>query len=133
MTVAAAETADGVYVVELESGEVIAHEACGRVDAPSIDVGLPLTVVAARAGSTVVAVVNRRPPLVVSYDAGATWREAGGGLPEGRAVAISIDNPDLVVYGARNRLYISRDGGRFWAALGTELPEILALEVREGA
>ena len=131
MTVAAAETADGVYVVELESGEVIAHEAGGRVDAPSLDLGLPLTLSAARAGSTVVAVVDRRPPLVVSHDAGATWREAGGGLPRGRAVAVSLGNPDLVVYGARNRLYVSRDGGRFWAALDTELPEILALEVRD--
>ena len=62
-------------------------------------------------GSTVVAVVDRRPPLVVSNDAGRTWREAGGGLPPGRAVAIADDDPDLVLYAARNRLYLSEDGG----------------------
>ena len=45
---------------------------------------LPRVVAAAAAGSTVVAVVDRKPPLVVSHDAGITWRETGGGLPPGR-------------------------------------------------
>ena len=58
--------------------------------------------------------IDRRPPLVVSNDAGRTWRESGGGLPPGRAVAIGDDDPDLVLYAARNRLYLSEDGGRFW-------------------
>src|SRR5207302_4230763 len=89
-----------------------------------VEVSLPLLVDAAASGSTVVAVVARRPPLVVSHDAGRTWREAGGGLPRGRAVAIADDDPDLVVYAARNRLYLSRDGGRIWSALTVELPEI---------
>jgi hypothetical protein len=39
-------------------------------------------------------------------------------------VAISPDDPDLVLYAARNRLFLSRDGGRFWRALVLELPEI---------
>ncbi|MDQ3893119.1 MAG: hypothetical protein M3292_00415, partial [Actinomycetota bacterium] len=68
-----------------------------------------------------------RPPLVVSYDAGRTWRETGGGLPRGSAVAISDEHPDLVVYAARNRLFLSRDGGRFWRALAPEFPEITAV------
>jgi photosystem II stability/assembly factor-like uncharacterized protein len=82
---------------------------------------------AAAAGSTVIAVVDAKPPLMVSHDAGSTWRAAGRGLPAGRAVAISADDPDVVLYGARNRLYLSRDGGRFWSGLALELPEIEAL------
>jgi hypothetical protein len=72
-------------------------------------------------------VVDRRPPLAVSYDAGRTWREAGGGLPKGRAVAVADDDPDCILYAARNRLYLSTDGGRFWRSLAPELPEIAAV------
>ena len=124
-------TADGVVLVDLESEEVVDTEPDGTIEPDVVQIELPLTVSAARSGSTVVAVVDRRPPLVVSHDAGSTWREAGGGLPGGRAVAVSLDNPDLVVYGARNRLYVSEDGGRFWRALAPELPQILALELRD--
>ena len=65
-----------------------------------------------------------RPPPAARgpNDAGRTWREAGGGLPAGFAVAIADDNPDYVVYAARNRLYLSEDGGRFWRSLAPELP-----------
>ena len=84
-------------------------------------------VAAARSGSTVVAALDTKPPLAVSHDAGRTWRRAGRGLPPGRAVAVSPDDPDLIVFAARNRLYVSADGGRFWAALAAELPEITAL------
>jgi hypothetical protein len=75
----------------------------------------------------VIVVVDRRPPLAVSNDAGRTWRESGGGLPPGRAVAIAEDDPDYVLYGARNRLYLSTSGGVFWRALAPELPEIEAV------
>ena len=81
-------------------------------------------VAAAAAGSTIVAVVDAKPPLMVSHDAGRTWRDSGRGLPAGRAVAVSDDEPDVVLYAARNRLYLSRDGGRFWRGLALELPEI---------
>ena len=86
-------------------------------------------VAAAEAGSTIVAVVDTKPPLVVSHDAGRTWRESGRGLPAGRAVAIAPDDPDVVLYAARNRLYLSRDGGRFWHGLALELPEIEAVSL----
>jgi len=46
-------------------------------------------------------------------------------------VAIAQDDPDFVVYAARNRLYLSTDGGRFWRSLAPELPEIEAVELRE--
>jgi photosystem II stability/assembly factor-like uncharacterized protein len=126
----AVATADGVFHVDLETEEIVDIEAEETLEPSAVDVELPRTVTAARSGSTVVAVVDRRPPLVVSHDAGTTWREAGGGLPGGQAVAVAAENPDLVVYGARNRLYVSEDGGRFWRALAPELPAIVALELR---
>jgi hypothetical protein len=93
----------------------------------SVKVELPRVVAAAAAGSTIVAVVDRRPPLAISKDAGGTWREAGGGLPVGFAIAIDEDNPDRMLFAARNRLYLSENGGTFWRALVPELPEIQAV------
>jgi photosystem II stability/assembly factor-like uncharacterized protein len=121
-------TVDGVFEVDLEE-EVVLGAADVHVERPTLSVELPRVLAAARSGSTVVAVVGRRPPLAVSNDAGSTWRESGGGLPAGRAVAIAEDDPDYVLYAARNRLYLSTDGGRFWRALAPELPEIEALEL----
>jgi hypothetical protein len=124
---ASVQTADGVYVVDVEDEEVIGFEPERRLEIQPAPVELPRVLAAAAAGSTFVAVVDRRPPLMVSHDAGRTWRESGGGLPPGRAVAIAEDDPDLVLYGARNRLHLSTDGGRFWRALAPELPEIEAV------
>jgi hypothetical protein len=129
--IALVSTAYGVYAVDLETEEVSAGEG-PLVPAPAPRVELPLLVDAAASGSTVVALLDRRPPLAISHDAGATWREAGGGLPAGRAVAIAADDPDLVVYAARNRLHVSTDGGRFWRALSAELPEIDAVSLTAG-
>lgn len=123
-------TVDGVFEVDLDE-EVVLGAADAHVERSTLELPLPLVVAAARSGSTVIAVVDRRPPLAISNDAGRTWREAGGGLPAGRAVAIAEDDPDYVLYGARNRLYVSTDGGRFWRALAPELPEIEAVELRE--
>jgi len=123
-------TVDGVFEVDLDE-EAVLGLAEVAVQPPEVVLSLPLVVSAAASGSTVVAVVDRRPPLVVSNDAGRTWRESGAGLPPGRAVAIGEDNPDVVLYAARNRLYLSTDGGLFWRALVIELPEIEALELRE--
>jgi photosystem II stability/assembly factor-like uncharacterized protein len=127
---AAVGTADGVFLVDLEDETILPLDAETEFDEPAaLELPLPRVVAAAASGSTVVAVVDRRPPLVVSHDAGATWREAGAGLPRGRAVAIADDDPDVVVYAARNRLYLSTDGGRFWRALTVELPEIDRIEL----
>ena len=117
-------TAGGAYVVDLDEEEV--EPATEDLPSPPLepDTGLPLVIAAAGAGSTIVAAVNARPPLVVSHDAGRTWRESGRGLPTGRSVAIAQDDPDLMLFAARNRLYVSRDGGRFWRVLTVELPEI---------
>ena len=118
-------TAHGVYAVDLDEEEVLGLEPDAEVPDPSpVALGLPRLVASAASGSTVVAVVDRRPPLAISNDGGVTWREAGGGLPAGRAVAISPEDPDVVLFAARNRLFLSRDGGRFWHALVAELPEI---------
>jgi len=121
-----ARTVDGVFEVDLDEEEVLGLTDA-RVEREAVETGLPLVVAAARSGSTVIAVVDRRPPLAISNDAGRTWREAGGGLPAGRAIAIAGDDPDYVLYAARNRLYLSEDGGRFWRALAPELPEIEAV------
>jgi hypothetical protein len=122
---ALARTAAGTYVVDLEDEEVI-----GEVDGfepTQVKVALPRVVAAAASGATVVAVVDRRPPLAISNDAGRTWREAGGGLPSGFAIAVHEDNPDLMLFAARNRLYLSENGGIFWRALVPELPDIEAV------
>jgi hypothetical protein len=125
---ALAATAHGVVEVDVEEEVVLELDANSELlPRPLPVISLPLLVAADAVGARVVAVVDRRPPLAVSDDAGTTWREAGGGLPSGRAVAIHPDDPDFVLYAARNRLYLSRDGGRFWAALAPELPEITAL------
>lgn len=122
---AAVRTASGTYLVDLEAEEVIG--AGDDFEPLQVSVQLPRVVAAAAAGATVVAVVDRRPPLAVSNDAGRTWREAGGGLPAGFAVAIDEDNPDVMLFAARNRLYLSENGGIFWRALVPELPEIQAV------
>ena len=128
---AAVQTADGVYTVDLDEEEVIGfEEGTSLQPAAALELVLPSVVAAAAAGSTIAAVTGRRPPLLMSYDAGRTWRESGGGLPAGRAVAVAEDDPDVIVFAARNRLYLSRDGGRFWHALLPELPEILRVELR---
>jgi hypothetical protein len=121
-------TVDGVFEVDLDEEEVIGL-VDDEVKPAEVELSLPLLVSAAAAGPTVVAVVDRRPPLVVSNDTGRTWRESGGGLPPGRAVAIGEDDPDVVLFAARNRLYLSTDGGRFWRALVIELPEIEAVSL----
>jgi hypothetical protein len=91
-------------------------------ETPGVD--LPRVVAAARVGPTVVAVVERRPPLAISRDGGSTRTEAGGGLPAGFAVAVAEDDPDRMLYAARNRLFVSRNGGVFWHALPFELPDV---------
>lgn len=119
-------TVDGVFEVDLDEEEVLGR-ADVEVEPEAVAVSLPLLVAAAASGSTVVAVVDRRPPLAISNDAGRTWREAGGGLPPGRAIALAWDDPDYALYAARNRLYLSTNGGVFWRALAPELPEIEAV------
>jgi hypothetical protein len=118
-------TSEGTYEVDLEAEEVVAETE--DFEAQAVKVELPRVVAAAASGATVVAVVDRRPPLAISNDAGSTWREAGGGLPPGFAIAVSDENPDLMLFAARNRLYLSENGGIFWRALVPELPDIEAV------
>ena len=119
----------GTFGVDLDSGEIVPADKFEPSPQPPLN--LPHVIAAAEAGSTVIAVVDARPPMLVSHDGGLTWRESGRGLPPGRAVAVAAEDPDTLVYAARNRLYVSRDGGVFWTALEAELPEIDAVAIRE--
>jgi hypothetical protein len=124
--------ADGTYLVEV-GASADEDQLAGRQPGAAVERERPLGLVPAWAagrvldidtrGSTVVLLLDRRPPLVVSHDGGVTWTERGAGLPPGRAVALG-EHPDHVLYGARNRLHVSGDGGVFWRALAVELPEI---------
>jgi hypothetical protein len=121
--IAAVGTVAGVFLVDVDADQLLG-EGSEVPAAERPEVALPRVVAAARSGATVVAVVERRPPLMLSGDGGATWREAGGGLPPGFAVAIAEDDPDRMLYAARNRLYVSANGGVFWRSLSFELPDI---------
>ena len=124
--IAAVETVDGIVLVDVEEEAVLGPGAeLPAADAPRVD--LPRVVATAAAGATVVAVVDRRPPLAISNDAGATWREAGGGLPSGFAVAVAEDDPDRMLFAGRNRLYVSTNGGIFWRSLAFELPDVIGV------
>ena len=124
--IAAVGTTDGVLLVDVEVETVLGPGAeVPAADAPRVD--LPRVVATAASGSTVVALLDRRPPLALSHDGGQTWRESGGGLPPGFAVAVADDDPDRILYAARNRLYVSTDGGVFWRSLEPELPDVEAV------
>jgi hypothetical protein len=123
---------DGLYIVEIgpgaEEDELLEWKEGATVArtrpldlTPSWAAGQALDI--DTAGSTIVLLLDRRPPLMVSHDGGSTWSERGSGLPGGRAVALG-ENPDDVLFAARNRTFVSRDGGVFWRALAVELPEI---------
>jgi hypothetical protein len=128
--IALVATTHGSFSVDLATDEVEPWDG-DVVPAPPPSLNLPRLVAAAAAGSTVVAVVDTKPPLVISHDAAATWKESGRGLPRGRAVAIAEGAPDTIVYAARNRLYVTTDGGVFWRALPIELPEIGGVSIRD--
>jgi len=74
-------------------------------------------------GSTVVLLLERRPPVLVSYDGGASWLERAAGVSPGVAIALG-NSPDHVAMATTSRLYVSLDGGQFWRSLNTELDGI---------
>jgi hypothetical protein len=121
--IAAVGTLAGVFLVDVEAEELLG-DGTEVPETERPEVALPRVVAAACSGSTVVAVVERRPPRILSNHGGGTWREAGGGLPPGFAVAVAEDEPDRMLYAARNRLYVSTNGGVFWSSLPFELPDI---------
>jgi len=124
--IAAVQTIDGVVLVDVEGEELLGSGTeLPAVESPHVE--LPRVVAAAQSGATIVAVVERRPPLAISRDSGSTWSEAGGGLPAGFAVAVAEDDPDRMLYAGRNRLYVSANGGVFWRSLPFELPDVLAV------
>lgn len=126
MTRALVDCSLGTVLVDLKDEEVLGFDT-ELPERPRPHVSLPLLVAADAHGSRVVALVARRPPLMISDDAGTTWRESGGGLPPGRDVAISPDHPDRMLYASESRLFVSDDGGRFWRSLALELGGIRAV------
>ena len=119
-------TALGCVLVDIETGEAELVD-----DEPptggTAGISLPLLIAADQSGERVVAVVDRRPPLVLSDDGGQTWDEAGGGLPAGTAVAIHPEDHDLLLFTSESRIFVSENGGRFWRALDLELIGITAV------
>ena len=76
------ETVDGLFELDLDEEDVLDFDPDGALPRyEPLELPFPGVVAADASGSTMVAVVGRRPPLVVSYDAGVTWTETGGGLP----------------------------------------------------
>jgi hypothetical protein len=114
----------GTVTLDVDEETVTLDDEPPEVLPPEAETGLPLVVSADRLGARVVAVVDRKPPVVISDDAGQTWREAGGGLPPGVAVAIWPEHPDVIAYASESRVYLSDGGGVFWRALVPELPGI---------
>ena len=72
-------------------------------------------------GSTIVLLLDRRPPLMVSHDSGSVER-ARRRAARGAALALG-ESPDDPLRGPEPRLCIA---GRaiFWRAVAVELPEI---------
>ena len=130
--IALVRTVEGTFAVDVDD-ELVLGESDEQVEPERVELDLPRLVGATASGPVVVALIDRRPPLLVSGDGGATWREAGGGLPAGFAVALDPESPDRVLYAARNRLYLSADGGRFWRSLEPELPDIEAVAWATGS
>lgn len=130
---ALAETSFGIATIDVDEDELVTLELGDPLPRPVVEgVSLPLLVAADAVGSRIVAVVDTKPPLLVSDDAGTTWREGGGGLPAGVAVSISREHPDHVLFASETRLYVSGDGGRFWHALTPELEGIVAVVWEDG-
>ena len=124
--IAAVDTTEGVFLLDVEEEAPLGPGSeLPETAAPKVD--LPRVVATAGAGATIVALLDRRPPLAISRDGGVTWNEAGGGLPAGFAVAVADDDPDRMLYAARNRLYLSVNGGVFWRSLPFELPDVVAI------
>jgi hypothetical protein len=122
--IAAVETVEGVVLVDIEEEAVLGPgRELPETDAPAVE--LPRVVATARSGATLVAVLDRRPPLAISRDGGSTWTEFGGGLPAGFAIAVADEDPDRMLYAGRNRLYVSTNGGVFWRSLPFELGDVL--------
>ena len=127
MTRVLVQTAEALLTIDAEEGVVEIEAGAGLEAPPDVPTSLPSVRACVASGSTLVALVNRRPPLVVSHDAGRTWHETGAGLPPGWAIAIDPDNPDRILFAARHRVWLSTDGGRFWDSLALDLPEIEAV------
>ena len=119
---------DGVYSVEIgpdaEEDELLEHDEGAAVArtrpldlTPPWAAGQALDIDAS--GSTIVLLLDRRPPLMVSHDSGSTWSERGSGLPAGRAVALGESHRRHPLRGAephlrlaKRRRLLARGGGR---------------------
>ena len=86
-------TVEGVFRLDVETETQCWDSDDVPVDHERLGLELPRLVAASAGGATVVALVDRRPPLLVSWDVGVTWTEAGWGLPPGFDVSVDRARP----------------------------------------
>ena len=120
-------TALGCVAIDLESDDAFLVDD----DPPMADTGRGLSAARRRrrrkSGSRIVAAVDRRPPLMISDDVGLTWREAGGGLPVGTAIAIDRTIPTGCCSPRKRASTSRRTAGASGAASSSELIGITAV------
>jgi photosystem II stability/assembly factor-like uncharacterized protein len=66
-----------------------------------------------------------RPYVYVTHDAGHTWREASGGIPDGSFVNAVREDPErsgLLYAGTETGVYASFDDGASWQSLRLNMP-----------
>ena len=78
-----------------------------------------------------------RPYIYATHDAGRTWRQIAGGIPDGSFVNAVREDPyrrGLLYAGTETGVFVSFDGGQAWQSLQLNLPVVSVrdIDVRHG-
>ena len=126
LVIAWVRTVEGVFELDVENEDVLGA-VDAAVDRELPELGLPRLVAAAATGATVVALVDRRPPLLDLGRRGATWREAGGGLPPASTSRSTRPTRTACSTPPGTGSTSPPTAARFWRSLAPELPDIEAV------